>query len=187
MNNEIKNAIIRVAPFLIVILALRIAVARKRVTTDDLAFQAPISYTKLFTWWALFLLYMLITELTLYKNGILEVNPWHHNLLSSIIRISGMVVLAPVAEELLFRGVFISRLLKWKLNLHAAIFIQAFVFVLVHSFTYENTLSSNIGIAQTFIDAALFGYARFNTKSIFTPMLMHATGNLIAVIEQFIF
>jgi membrane protease YdiL (CAAX protease family) len=186
MTAEIRLALLRVLPFLVVLIAFRIAVKRKRLNTNDLGIQPPLSYWQLFIWWGLFLVFMVATELTLYKTGLLEVTHWHHDLPSSIIRILGIVILAPVSEELLFRGLFIHKLTQWKLNKHWAILIQALVFVLLHSFTYENTLSSNIGIIQSFLDACIFGYARFNTQSIYTSIAMHATGNLIAVLEQFI-
>jgi hypothetical protein len=131
-------------------------------------------------------MFIITTELTLYKTGLLEVNHWNHSLSTSIIRIIGIVVLAPVSEELLFRGLLIYKLLQWKISKHAAVLIQALIFVLLHSFTYKNTLSSNIGIVQVFLDACLYSYARFNTQSIYTSVAMHSTGNLIAVLEQFI-
>ena len=175
MTAEIRLAILRVLPFFVVLIALRIAVKRKRLNTNDLGIQPPVSYRQFFIWWGLFLLFMLATELTLYKTGLLEVTPWHHDLPSSIIRILGIVILAPVSEELLFRGILIYKLTQWKLSKHLAILVQASVFVLLHSFAYENTLSSNIGIVQSFLDACIYGYARFNTQSIYTSIAMHAT------------
>jgi membrane protease YdiL (CAAX protease family) len=186
MTDEIKYSILRVIPFLIVLLAIRFAVRRKRLSTEDICIQAPVSYQKLIIWLGLYLLFIILTELILYKVSLLEVAHWHYSLSSSIIRIFGIVILAPTAEELLFRGIFLYKLMQWKLNKHLAVLIQALFFVLLHSFTYKNTLSSNIGIAQVFIDASLFAYARLSTQSIFAPILMHATGNLIAVLEQFI-
>jgi membrane protease YdiL (CAAX protease family) len=186
MTAEIRLTLLRVLPFFMVLIAFGIAVKRKRLYVSDLAIQPPVSYRDLFIWWGLFLVFIVATELTLYKAGILEVTPWHHNLLSSIIRVLGIVILAPVAEELLFRGLLIHKLTQWKLNKHSAILVQAVVFVLLHSFAYENTLSSNIGIVQSFLDACMYGYASFNTQSIYTSIAMHSTGNLIAVLEQFI-
>ena len=118
---------------------------------------------------------------------LLEITPWNHPLFASIIRIAGAVILAPIAEEFIFRGLFLNMLIKRKLNLHLAIFMQAVVFVLLHNFTYQNSLSSNIGIVQSLADAMLFGYAKYYTKSIFTPMAMHITGNAIATLERFAF
>jgi len=186
MPTEIRYTLLRVLPFLAVIIAMRVAVKRGRISGQDLCIQPPVSYRQLFIWWGLFLLFIIATELTLFKTGILEVTHWNHNLPSSLIRILGIVVLAPVSEELLFRGLFLHKLIQWKLNKHIAVLIQALVFVILHSFAYENTLSSNIGIVQGFLDACIYAYARFYTKSIYTSIVMHSTGNLIAVLEQFI-
>jgi len=175
----------RVLPFLMVLLAFSIAIKQKRLNTKALCIQAPVSYRKFFVWWGLFLLFIIATELTLFKTGLLDVTRWSHNLPSSIIRILGIVILAPISEELLFRGLFIQKLTKWKFDKHSAVLLQAMVFVLLHSFAYENTLSSNISIAQSFLDACIYAYARFSTQSIFTSIAMHSTGNLIAVVEQF--
>lgn len=134
-----------------------------------------------------FLLFVLATEFALYKFNILEITPWNHNPATSIILILGSVILAPLLEELLFRGLLLQKLLNSKLKKYLAISIQAIVFVLMHSFAYENTMTSNIGIVQTFIDGCLFGMARMTTKSIYTSFSMHATGNLIAVLERILF
>ena len=108
MTAEIRLALLRVLPFFVVLIALRIAVKRKRLNANDLGIQPPLSYRQLFIWWGLFLLFIVATELTLYKTGLLEVTPWRHNLPSSIIRILGIVILAPVSEELLFLGTVYS-------------------------------------------------------------------------------
>lgn len=186
MTTEFKLILLKVLPFLVMLLAFWIGIRRKRLNSKDLSIQAPVSYRKFLIWWGLYLLIILTTELTLFKTGLLEVNHFNHTLPSNIIRIIGIVILAPISEELLFRGLFLNKLMQWKLSKHLAVLIQAFIFVLLHSFTYKNTLTSNIAIAQTFIDACLYAYARFSTQSIYTSMIMHSTGNLIAVLEQFI-
>jgi membrane protease YdiL (CAAX protease family) len=186
MPTEFKLMVLKILPFLIMLLAFWIAIKRKRLNFIDLCIQAPVSYRKFFIWCSLYLMFILVTELTLFKTGLLEVNHRNYALLPSIIRITGIIVLAPVSEELLFRGLLVFKLLQWKLGKHSAILIQAVIFVLLHSFTYKNTIASNIGIIQVFLDACLFAYARFSTQSIYTSMVMHSTGNLIAVLEQFI-
>ena len=187
MNEEIKSALIRVLPFVATMLFLLIATKRKKINTSDLGIEKPVSKNNFFIWTAGFLALILLTEFSLYKIGILEIEKWDHSLYPSIIRILGAVILAPIAEELIFRGLILNRLWQKGINMHLAIAIQACFFVLLHSFTYENTFSSNIGIIQTFVDASLFGYARYQTKSIYTPITMHITGNLIATLERFIF
>jgi membrane protease YdiL (CAAX protease family) len=96
------------------------------------------------------------------------------------------VLLAPVAEELLFRGIFLNLLLRWLKNPHAAIAIQALVFVAFHSLSWPIDFTAGVAMAQRFIDACLFAYARRHTDSIFVPIAMHMTGNLVSVVEQLI-
>ncbi len=185
MNQEIKSALIRILPFLGILLILLLQIRRKKINSQDLFFQKPISVKRYLLWTIGFLVYILLTEFVLFKLNILEVNKWEHPLFASIIRISGAVILAPIAEELIFRGLLLNQLVKRKLAFQLAIFLQACFFVILHNFTYENTLTANIGIVQTLIDASLFGYARYYTKSIYTPIAMHITGNFIATLERF--
>ena len=187
MNEEIKSALIRILPFVVVLLVILIRIRQNKINPHDLSLNKPNSINRFLLWTVGFLIFILLTEITLYKLGILEIDKWNHPLYPSIIRILGTIVLAPVAEELIFRGLILNVLTKRNLNIHLAIFIQAVFFVLLHNFTYQNNLSSNIGIVQSLIDASLFGYARYHTKSIYTPIAMHMTGNFIATFERFIF
>ncbi|MDQ0595203.1 membrane protease YdiL (CAAX protease family) [Chryseobacterium ginsenosidimutans] len=186
MNQEIKSSLIRVLPFLIILIVLLIATKKKKIEVEELYLRKPNSIVNFLFWAMGFFLFVLCIEFALSHFGILDVNKWNHPFLPSVIRIFGAVILAPIAEELVFRGLILSKLINRKLNIHLAVFIQACVFVLLHNFTYENTLSSNIGIAQSFVDASLFGYARLYTRSIYTSIAMHITGNFIATIERFI-
>ena len=187
MNSEIRSALIRVLPFAIILFILILRIRQKKINPQDLYLQKPVSIKRFLLWTIGFLIFVLGVEFVLYQFGILEIDKWNHPLGSSIIRIAGAVILAPIAEELIFRGLILNVLAKRKLNIHLAIFIQAVFFVLLHNFTYQNSLTSNIGIVQSLVDATLFGYARYHTKSLYTPIAMHMTGNFIATFERFIF
>lgn len=186
MNQEIKSALIRVLPFIVILFILLIAIKNKKITLSELHSNRPSSKTNFFLWISGFFVFVVSVEFTLYYFGILEIDKWNHSFFPSTIRIFGAIVLAPIAEELIFRGLILSKLINKNFNVHLAVFIQSIIFVLLHNFTYQNSLSSNIGIAQSLIDASLFGYARLYTKSIYTPIVMHMTGNFIATIERFI-
>ena len=175
MNEEIKNALIRVLPFVIILVILFIATKRKKISKADLDIKKPNPVIRYFVWVFGFLIFILLIEFSLYRLGFLEIDKWNHPLFSSIIRIFGAVILAPIAEEFIFRGLLLNKLIKKKINIHLAILLQACFFVLLHNFTYQNTLSSNIGIVQSLVDASLFGYAKYHTKSIYTPISMHIT------------
>ena len=186
MNHEIRMALVRTLPFLVVIIIIAILIKRQKIKSQHLDIRKPKSLKSYLVWTIGFLAYVLLTEFSLSSFNVLEVNKWNHFFTPSIILIFGAIILAPIAEELLFRGLILNILLKKKINIHWAILIQACFFVVLHNFTYENTLSSNIGIVQSLVDAMLFGYARVYTKSIYTPITMHITGNTIAILERFI-
>lgn len=187
MNTEIKSALIRGLPFVVILFILLLAFKKGKITANDLGINKPSSIKQFLYWVIGFFVFVLLVELILYMMWLLEIEPWRHPLFPSIVRIVGAVVLAPITEEFIFRGLLLNMLIKRKLNLHVAIFMQAAFFVLLHNFTYQNTLSSNIGIVQSLADAMLFGYAKHYTKSIFTPVAMHITGNAIATLERFAF
>ncbi|MFD0942149.1 CPBP family intramembrane glutamic endopeptidase [Pedobacter boryungensis] len=185
MDTELKSALIRVLPFIGIIALMFILKKRGKVQSEDFLLQKPTKISTAIFIVLGFIMFAVITEYLLFGSGLVNINPWRHELLISIIRITGAVILAPIAEELVFRGILLSKLNK-KLNIHVAIFVQAISFVLSHSFTYENTLESNVGICQVFVDACLYGYARYYTKSIYTPMAMHIGSNLMATLERFL-
>jgi membrane protease YdiL (CAAX protease family) len=185
MNHEMRSALLRVLPFALVLFFLILLIRRGKLNRKDLFLTPPPSLKLFFLWTGGFLLFSFLVEYALYRSHLLEIDKWHHpSLMVSVIRITGAVLLAPVVEEMIFRGLILNILVR-KLGLHPAIFAQAVIFVLLHSFTYENTSSANIGIAQGFVDATLYGYARYNTRSLYTPIAMHITGNLFATVERF--
>ena len=186
MHDELRSAVLRTLPFLVVILVVAILIGRRKIRSQDIDLKKPDHLGSYLLWTVGFLVYALLIEFLLYARGILEISPWEHSLTPSILLIFGAVVLAPIAEELLFRGLILNVLIKKIGNKHIAILVQALFFVLLHNFTYENTLSSNIGIVQSALDAVLFAYARQYTRSIFTPITMHMSGNAIAILERFI-
>ncbi|HMG14922.1 MAG TPA: CPBP family intramembrane glutamic endopeptidase [Saprospiraceae bacterium] len=187
MKNELLLSLIRVLPFLIIIIIIKLRSKEGKLDQIDLYLKQPDKISSLLIWCLAYLIFILITEYVLYQFGLLEIKHWNHSLISSIILIIGAVILAPIAEELIFRGIILEKLIQWKIRKQTAIFLQAILFVLLHNFTYDLTITSTISIATTLVDAVLFAYAKYETKSIYTSMSMHSTGNLIATLERFIF
>jgi hypothetical protein len=67
MNEELQKVLIRILPFLAILLGITIAVKRRKVTKADLYIQKPNS-GKLFILWCLgFLIFITATEITLYQ------------------------------------------------------------------------------------------------------------------------
>ncbi len=88
-----------------------------------------------------------------------------------------LVILAPLTEELIFRGILLSRLLR-SMALWWAIITQAAVFALIH-------LSKPEAIAVLpglFLIALVLGYAALKTGNLSLPLTLHAGVNLTAVL-----
>ncbi len=185
--SELVKAFIRILPFIILVIVICIRIKSGKLKPGEILLQKPVSAIHFLLWTSGFLLLICGIEFALYKANLLVIEPWKHTLLPSIVRIAGAVIFAPVAEEILFRGIILNKLLQKKIKFPLAIVIQAVLFVIVHSFTYQNTITSNIAVAQTFLDATLYALAAYSTKSLYTPITMHMTGNAIATLERFIF
>jgi len=187
MNHELRSAFLRTLPFLLVICVTIILVIRRKIKPEELDLIPPLKHLRALLWVFGFILFSVLVEAVLYAFELLEVRSWNHSGAASVILIAGAILFAPIAEELLFRGFILNVLKKRGLKNQLAIVLQAIFFVLLHNFTYENTLTSTIGIFQGFVDAVLYACARQNTRSLYTPMAMHMSGNAIAILEKFIF
>lgn len=186
MNTEITKAILKILPFILIILVIHFRIRQGKINPQDLSLAKPKSLGIFLSWIIGFLFFILGIEFILNQAGLLELTPWNHDVPTTILRILGAVILAPIAEELIFRGILLHVLEKRNLNRHLAIAIQALLFVALHNFAYQNTLSSNLGIVQSFVDACLYAYAKYSSKSIYTSIAMHSTGNMIATLERFL-
>jgi len=122
MENEIIKSIARVLPFLIVVIVIAVLIKKKKINLLEIDLQKTVSNGRFSTCVMAFAAYTLLTEFVLYKMELLQVDAWKKSLLPSIIKIVGIVILAPVAEELLFRGLVLSKLIKAGVNKHVAIF-----------------------------------------------------------------
>ena len=89
------------------------------------------------------------------------------------ISIVSAVIMAPLFEEWMFRGMILRGLLR-KVSPVWAIVISAFLFSLIHLNPWQ-------GI-PAFILGCVFGYVYLKTGNLWLTMLMHATNNAIAVV-----
>lgn len=88
-----------------------------------------------------------------------------------------MVLVAPVVEELVFRGYFFQ---AWRisfLGLWGTLLVTSVLFTLIHAGQYPMLI-----MAMLFSFSLILGLAREKTGSVYVPMAMHATNNLLAFI-----
>ncbi len=98
-----------------------------------------------------------------------------------VLIVLGTAVLAPVAEEMLFRGLLLRALLR-RMDAGPAVFISAGVFGLAH-LTDPGAWLAVPGLVAL---GVVFGVLAIRSGSLAQSMLVHALYNLIAVVATFL-
>jgi membrane protease YdiL (CAAX protease family) len=88
-----------------------------------------------------------------------------------------MVVVAPVSEELFFRGFLFKGIEGSRMGPVGAVIITSLVWSALHA------QLDAFALAGTFVGGLLLGWALLKTRSVYIPIIMHTTWNLIATIE----
>lgn len=96
------------------------------------------------------------------------------NLIMSVLIVG---VFAGLSEELLFRGAFQRLMVTGGLNAHAAIWIAAAVFSLMHMQVY--------GFVPRMLLGAFFGYSLWWSRCLWLPIILHTLNNAVYVISQY--
>lgn len=90
----------------------------------------------------------------------------------------GMVLLAPLAEELLFRGLVYWRVAQTPAGVPGAILAGAVIFTVIHlQYGFREWLF-------ILADGILLGLARYQSKSVWLTTFLHALGNLYAYSQR---
>ncbi len=90
--------------------------------------------------------------------------------------ILAVVIVAPLFEEIMFRGIVYDSLQK-RMNMYVAAVIAGLLFGLYHMNIFQGTFASLIGIVM--------GLSLIWTKSIWAPMIIHFVNNLVSVLLSF--
>lgn len=106
-----------------------------------------------------------------------------------IVAFVALVVLAPIAEELLFRGYFLGKMSE-SINRWLAVFITALIFGLLHlpGAVTGNTITLQWAAAvDTFALGLVLGTLRLWTGSVWAGILLHMLKNAIAYFILFVY
>lgn len=110
--------------------------------------------------------------------------PWMENLYNQLIKsfevvldnkIAGFIticILAPIIEEILFRGVILRGLLQKGISPIKAIALSSFLFGIVHLNPWQFLGAGFLG--------AIFGFIYYRTKSLWLPVFLHALNNSVS-------
>ena len=85
-------------------------------------------------------------------------------------------VLAGFGEELFFRGTFMRLMTTGRVNPHVAIWTVAVVFSAMHLQFF--------GFVPRTLLGAYFGYLLYWSRSLWVPIIIHASNNIIYVVWQ---
>lgn len=84
------------------------------------------------------------------------------------------ILLAPICEEILFRGLFFKKMLKYGLSATKSIFISSFLFGFSHINLWQCITAVLIG--------SIIGMIYYKTKSLFFCILSHSLNNILTII-----
>ena len=119
--------------------------------------------------------WMFGSDALLHWRGPWDWRPWlEAPFAASAMRVLAVGILGPIAEELIFRGWFFGILVK-RVGAALTIAATAVGWALLH-YSYPWAV---IGVIV--VDGLLLGLARWRTRSVFPPIVMHVLYNLFAV------
>lgn len=87
-----------------------------------------------------------------------------------------VVIVAPLFEEIMFRGIVYDQLQK-RMNVFKAAVIAGLLFGIYHLNIFQGTYATLIGVAM--------GFSLIWTKSIWAPIIIHFVNNLISIILSY--
>lgn len=174
MNNPLFRLTVSAAAILVVVTIARL---RKLSFERDLGLRWP-DLKIAAAWIAGWIVWMIVAEMIYRKLGMVP-ERWQGRSGSTLaVLFASMVVLAPLAEELVFRGLVYWRLSPTAAGPIGAIVIAAVIFAAIH---YQYGPKEWLFIL---IDGLLLGLARHQSGSLYVPIVMHMLGNFYAFYQR---
>ena len=96
-----------------------------------------------------------------------------------ILGLISVVIIAPIAEEFIFRGFLFSQLQNTRLGPWGAITFSSLLWTVIH-FQYEIKV-----LLVLFVFGLFLGYVRMAYKSLSLPIILHAINNLFAFVMAY--
>lgn len=143
---------------------------------EDLLVRRPKLLSAI-SWIAIAILWMLLSDWLISWRGPWDFTPWKAQTFTvSAARVLAVCFLGPIAEELIFRGLFFRKLTKaGKVTPGLAVVILAAGWAVIH-YSFSPAV-----IFIIFVEGLLLGFALIRTQSIFVPIAMHIAWNLYAI------
>lgn len=162
-------------------LTILIAWLRKGPTLREYLALCPVARLTMLQWLLYTVLLVVLLDGLLYLTGGAAVPDWvvlvYRSAVFLPLLLFAFLVVAPVSEELLFRGFLFEGLRHSRLGDVGAIVLPSLAWASVH-LQYEW-----FHILQIFVLGLLLGAARVRTRSLVPPILMHALVSGIATLQ----
>lgn len=180
MKSEWRDTLTRLAwPLLSLAVLMLVKTLRGLSWRDDFNLRWP-TLPEAAVWLALFVALVVAGELISRALGIAPVVPWgdRYSGLVRPLRVLGMTVLAPLSEELLFRGLLFKVFGDLGIPPVGVIVITSVLFAALHG-QYQLA-----GMALVLVDGLFFGLARHHTGSTLLTIVLHSVGNSYAAYQR---
>jgi membrane protease YdiL (CAAX protease family) len=131
--------------------------------------------------------YYIFASLTIYMLSLdtpkfmLDVKSQTHTAFDILMLVLGICIVAPITEEVIFRGLAYTRLVQSRVGVAGAIVITSLVFTAIHS-QYDF-----IDLAILSLFAFLLAYVRYKTRNLVYCIALHMQLNIMSTIELFFF
>jgi len=177
LDEELKSALLRVVPIgFVIVIPFIVCKFRKLPVRETLGLTWP-SCKQALLWLSIYAVFAIINEYFYLQTEAFRSRGWDSELSVVIIKSIGIILLAPVAEELIFRGLLFDRLSLMKTGPIGAIVITAVFFTVAH---YGYSVSD---LSYILMLGLLLGIVRWRTGSVYLTIIMHMIANIISVVE----
>lgn len=179
MDSTLKTTLLYgvTQPVIITVVVVAIAWITKLSLRDDMGLRMPAGRVWV-AWLVGWLVWTVIEDAVTTRLGLTMQNDGrqHGSLLFALSALSA-VVLYPISEELMLRGLAFHPLRK-RLGPVAAIGITAAIYGLMHHQypAWAIALLTGHGV--------VYGWVRYRSGSVLMPVAMHAIGNLYGIVER---
>lgn len=104
---------------------------------------------------------------------------------TDVFYIASTALLAPISEELFFRGFLLKGLLR-KYKSWIAILISALIFGIWHFNFFDPNILVAKHIFVTFLGGLAMGYLYFKSEKLIYPIIFHVSWNVLVVINDYV-
>lgn len=182
-NGDFIAAAIFIVDPLCLLALLGIVKARPGATFEDslAVVQPPLGWMR--TWIPVLIAFAMASDMLTWLLGKPIVPEFMQVAWSTAEKVSlviAVAAVAPVTEELIFRGFLISGLRPTRLGASGAVLVSSLAWALIHG-QYDW-----YGMATIFGLGVLLGTARVKTGSVIVPIALHSFSNIISTVETMV-